>query len=420
MKSQQRPQLATNNVFSEAFDHFTDTALYSRLVEKFKPKPYYIKFKPLRVIALVASYLFNVFSGVTASVLVFFFAYGLTGSTIAAGIITTAFLAVLEITKRRTFGVLFRDAMQYRKASPGLIALALFALTISGLSITSSYFGADRTIREFTADPQLVNADTITAPIRAELAEIDQQITDARNTKWMGTTTRTSQQAIKNLTEQKAALVARLVEIESRADRRNDQLEQEHQARTEITAGHFAAVTLFLELLFILCAFYLEFYDYRSLAEFAETKPTEPTPGPDSTDTPLPYEKPVQATTDGHRYTNPAIFNPTSNGNGNGVLNGHDPQAVTHRRIGFFTDRHQADTGNDTRTGTTTSAPHTKIVCDDTSTTETIPDDRRRTCRNCGEPYTYNHKKQKYCSTSCRKEYWRKQNGREPYLKRRK
>jgi hypothetical protein len=430
MNSHDRPELATTNLFEEAFEQFSETALFQRLKDKFKPKPYYLKFKPLRYIALAASYLFNVFSGFTASVLVFFFADGLTGSPVAAVLITVAFIALIEITKRKTNSVLFRDVLQFKRASFAVVALASFALLISGLSITSSYYGADRTVKEFTPPPPPVNTDTITAPIRAQLAEIDQQIKEAQNTKWMGTTTRTSQQAIKHLSEQKTLLTSRLIAVENRTDESNVILMGKHEQETTITARRFALATLVSELLFILCAFYLEFYDYRSLAEFAT--PTSKKGPQDTPTAPAPpkQEKPeadprTEPTPEGIKYTNPTPMPFKLSKAAEPGLNGHEPEAFTGRRMmGFFPDREPGTILAATIPKKAADDTHTKIVCDEMTipddTKRSDPEDRRRTCQNCGERYTYNHKKQKYCSPSCRKEYWTKQNGRKPYMKRKK
>ena len=35
-----------------------------------------------------------------------------------------------------------------------------------------------------------------------------------------------------------------------------------------------------------------------------------------------------------------------------------------------------------------------------------------KTCLNCNTDFVYNHKKQKYCSDECRKQFWEAKNGR--------
>jgi len=428
MNFNQRPNLPTSDTFAEAFDTFSQTRLYQRLVDKFTPRPYYLKFKTLRVVALVASYLFNVFSALTAAVLVFFFAAELFGYYLPAGILTAGFVALIEITKRRTNGVLFRDFLQFRRITAGLVALASFALVISGLSVVSSYFGGARTVNEFVPPAELVDLDTITAPIREQIATIDAQIKDARGTKWMNTTTRTSQKTIDKLTNQKTALLSQLISLENGTQQTNAGTKAVHATETAIKARRFAGVTLLSELLFLLCAFYIEFYDYRSLAEFADNDQLEDT----SAKRPKARANGKASAKQSGRVNvldwSEIIPTKTSNGNGHesGNDTGADDQPEAFRRpIGFFSSR-----GNDTGA----DLSHTKIVCNETTTTdqaaETIPeavaveasakDDRRRICDHCGAAYTYNHRKQKFCGDACRIAAWKAKNGRAPYMRKRK
>jgi hypothetical protein len=71
------------------------------------------------------------------------------------------------------------------------------------------------------------------------------------------------------LTKQKAALLAQWLNIENRTATKNETTAAVHLQKTTLDAEHFAAVTLLLELLFLLCAFYLEYFDFRSYTEFA-------------------------------------------------------------------------------------------------------------------------------------------------------
>lgn len=61
---------------------------------------------------------------------------------------------------------------------------------------------------------------------------------------------------------------------------------------------------------------------------------------------------------------------------------------------------------------------------DDTSAYEnrmgTIEKTKLRICHHCNTNYIYNHAKQKFCSTKCRKANWKQVNGRDPMMKKRK
>lgn len=263
-----KPILNTEDVFEDSYKEFQETSLFDRLDDKFKPIPYYKKYRPLRWIALISSYLFNVFSGLTSSLLVYYFAYELTNNWIIASLITTAFIVILETSKRKTSSIFFKDVIQYRKINVFLLG---FGLILTGMSISCSYFGSKRIVKELS-EPRLIDVEQELKPLRDELIQLDTQIVQARETRWLGTTTSASQKAIVTLTEQKAIIQSQLFKRESDLESQNDVILKTHQTTTSINANHFALVTLLLELLFVMTAFYLEYYDFRSYLEFATVK----------------------------------------------------------------------------------------------------------------------------------------------------
>lgn len=262
-------QLSTNNIYSDQYDQFKETSLAQRLEKKFEPKPYYQKFKWLRLIAFIASYVFNIFSGVTASILVYFFAFSLTGYIVPSAIITIVFLILLEASKRITVTTIFKDWLQFSKVNLGMLC---GALALVGMSIVFSYHGSKKTVHLYTTPPTLLEAST--ADIDNRITNLTTQIAEARKTTWRGTTTTTSQQTINKLTDQIRALENEKIRTIQRVESQNDNTTLLHQSTTTLSAFHFAGITTVLELLFIVCAFFIEKYDYRSFAEFAAVTPT--------------------------------------------------------------------------------------------------------------------------------------------------
>jgi hypothetical protein len=264
----QRYQLPTNDYFQEAFEDFQQSALFDRLQKKFMPLPYYKKFKPLRLVALIASYAFNIFSAVTAATLVFFFTLKVTQSVFFSGAITVIFIVLLEITKRITAGHLFKNKLQFGKIY--LHSFLMVAILIC-LSVLFSFYGSQKAVHTFTPPPDLILLDTLTAYQTNQIVLLDEQIEQARKTTYKGTTTRTSQRTIENLTNQKNALIAQKIALENDAIKSNKVVQEQKENQTNLNAFHFALFTLFLEGLFLICAWYLEYYDFRSLSEFAIT-----------------------------------------------------------------------------------------------------------------------------------------------------
>ena len=214
--------------------------------------------------------MFNIFSGITASVLVFYFAFTLSGYWMPSAVVTAVFLVLIETSKRITVTAIVRNALQYKTARIGLIVTAVVLIS---LSISFSYYGAQKTVYRFTAPPEQIASNQITAGIDTKIDNVNKQIENARQTTWKGITTTTSQKTIKSLTDQLNALEMERIRLIQRTETANDKTALLHHETTTITAEHFALITALLELLFIVCAFYPEYYDYRSYVEFASVMP---------------------------------------------------------------------------------------------------------------------------------------------------
>jgi len=86
------------------------------------------------------------------------------------------------------------------------------------------------------------------------------------------------------------------------------------------------------------------------------------------------------------------------------------------------TATHGDDSGAyDHRMGTigsgTIGNPGTTKKGDDRQKVIVVEKEKLRTCEHCQDEYKYKSSKQKFCSTKCRKDAWRKANGRDPFLK---
>jgi len=351
------PEFHTTNPHSEGFNEFGNARLFERLQKKYKPKPYHYQYRIIRAVVLGSSFLFHILSAATAAALIWIFISKLISSEVLAGAITLAALAALELSKRETSGRFFHDYLQFGKFSG---ALAFAVIGLAAVSTTCSFFGAEKAVKQFTSAPTLISADSTTAPMRASLAGIDQQISAARATKWNGKTTERSQRTIERLTRQKETIVSELVRVQQRIDGKNDNTEAEHTTTTNATAAGFAVFTVVCELLLILCLFYLEYYDYRSMAEHCK--------------------KPAGTTLPGATDHTPA-----------GSLNGSQRPITA------------------TMNATDTGARATKVVGAETI----FVSGEKRTCEYCKMPFVSNHKKQRFCCDQHRIEAWQIANGRE-------
>ncbi len=261
------------NRFTKIFEGFTSQGVEQRLDGKFEHKPYHIEYKLLRLTALITSYFFNGFSALTAAALIFFFVQGLAG-TIAAGICTAAAIVLLEMAKRFVGGAFFKQLLQYQKFAGGLFGVLIL---LTGLSIASSYFGGKQAVQAFSGEAPVIATDSTTAQVSDQIAAIDAQIAELSKQKdRKGTIYFPAQKAIGTLMEQKAVLMPELVRTRVKTDTDNATTTTAHIQTTALKGSHFALVTLLCELLFLLCAYYLEYYDWRTYVELRAKAVTDP------------------------------------------------------------------------------------------------------------------------------------------------
>jgi hypothetical protein len=371
----QKPILETTNPHSDRHADFNNKRLFDRLEAKHKPKPYWKQYRILYLAVLGASFLFHILSACTAAALVYFFLFGLTGSLAMSGTLTLAALGALELTKRETSSKFFHTRLQFGKMSGGLLAAVL---GLSVISTAASYFGAEKTVHQFAKGPALVNADSTTQPLRLQITDIDRQINDAAKMKWKGKLTVQGQNTLAALTSAKADLMAEQTRQQKRIDGNNDTALEEHKTTTTNNGQQFAAFTLLSEILLILCLFYIQYYDFRSFAEYAHAH-AETTPEP-----PGPQAK----ATNGATQQNPVH---AFSGNGNGLpKNERQP-------IGFAYANRNAPA-------------RTQTVITENATQP--GNDHLRNCEWCQRPYTYGHRRQKFCNDQCRINAWQDRTGR--------
>ena len=388
------PDFPTQNPFSEHFQKFGKTRLFDRLEQKFTPKPYYYQYRTLRAVVFGASFLFHILSAATAAALVYIFVGKLIPSPAFAAVVTLAALVALELAKRETSGRFFHDALQFGKFSPGLLAVVL---GLSAASITASYFGAEKAVRELTPPPALVSTDTVTAPIRAQLSAIDGQINDAKRNTWKGKVTTRSQRTIDRLTRQKEALVNEMIRQQTRTDERNDATEQQHTTTTEANAEGFALFTLACEVLLIVCLWFLQYYDFRSFAEYC----AKPTAG-------------KRANVGFNHIEAPAF---SSNGNHHGGNVGNfaqeyhtDNEEPQRRPIGFH---RPPDEGNEMRYRARDNGMGYDAQAAAPPVVEVVETDKSlKPCAQCGNLFRYRTTWQKFCSPDCKLAWHEAKHGR--------
>lgn len=253
-----------NNPYTEQYIKYNESNLATKLEEKFAPKPYRQRYKPFRFLGLLSSYILNVFSCITASAFVYFFLESLLDNIYISSSITFIFLIIAESAKRSSSSRIIIDYFVYKTWN---IPFIIFSLALIAMSIVFSYNGSQTIILKYSSPPDLIDEEKEIGYQFAMITDINQQIALARETKYNGTTTRTSQKTIDKLTDQLSILQNELSQTKANIQERNNALIREHESILGNKALYMALFTSVLELLFLVCIWYLQYYDYRTYIE---------------------------------------------------------------------------------------------------------------------------------------------------------
>ena len=264
-QSNENLTLPQTDHFSEAFQRFQASRLFDRLQKKYQVRPFFERAKPLKAIAEGSSYLLNVFSAATAFLLVFSFLKSLLPFQALAGFFAVAFLICLEGLKRFSLPVVFKTFFQFKRLNFGAVAFSVF---LSVVSIGSSYFGAKEAVQLLTPEVKLVSLEEVRKPFEERLQQLQADKADAMKQTWKGKQTVQAAKRLNTIQDQEAQLQAALLQAVQQAETKNAESLTKHTSGKDLKAEHFAAVTLLFEMLLLLCLWYCEFYDFRSLAEF--------------------------------------------------------------------------------------------------------------------------------------------------------
>lgn len=252
------------DIFAKAFQEFDEQAFFQRLEDQVKPQSYYHKYKGFKDLISTLSYLFNIISAFTASYLIFWLTQWLTGIAIVAYAFSAVFLFFLEKLKRKSSSEFFQVWFFEKKIASGWLGLSFMVFLAS---VASTYYGTDKATWDFAPPAPLVSQDSTLQSLYAQLEITEAQISEARGTKWKGTTTRTSQKTVKELSEQKTFILTEIGRRENGKDVKNDGITQNHTVQIKITASTLAWLTVLFEVLFECCIAFIWYYYHRSFVE---------------------------------------------------------------------------------------------------------------------------------------------------------
>lgn len=250
----------------QIYDQVTSQNREEYLEEKFASKSFTEKMHTSYSIAKFFSYFAQAFSAITASSLVYLFIYSLVKNIFFASLMTVVIIVIFESIKRVINDTYWTDMVQHKKNK--IKSLIFVVLALSAMSIASSYYGAKDAVVALSGNPELIKLDSLTAPLQAQIDANNEQMKEARGTRWKGTTTPISQATIKQLSEQNTQLLEQISDIRKETVSSNNNTAKLHQAMTSVKAETFGLVTLGLEFVFIFVMWFLSYYDYREYLEY--------------------------------------------------------------------------------------------------------------------------------------------------------
>lgn len=333
--------LMSDNSYAQEFDKFTDSKLFSRLSEKYRIRPYYEENAKLRLLAYTSSYLFNILS----IALAFYFVYSLFISVLShfyAIALSMPILILIEALKRLILPNVFRRYFQFSSYS---VINIFFVLVLIVLSAFISSKGSLEITYQNSYTP-ISKTDSINLIYSNLIEAKEEEQKGYKKQTWKGKTTRTAQKIIEGIQSEINSI--RLSWSNDLEEERQRHEEEELKAEEEEQHNGFylALLAVLMDLCLLVSLAYCEYYDYRSIAEFATIAQIKDNQNDSDTDS--------MSTTKTLKQTD-------------------------NKRI-------------------TEEAPLNELI------------DKKRICLNCADSFNITHPKKKFCSSKCRVEHWQKKN----------
>lgn len=261
------------------------------LQDKYKNKPYHQKWKPLRISSTPTTIGIQVLTSILACALPAWGVQIITGSWYYGFLAGGVLMFVLEYWKRYIVNNTTISIIQYRfNGAKFPISSLLVALLFVGASMASSGIGTPILVENFAPMPVKPSEEAIKAPFnerKAQAVQYWQEVKESALSKakevhtknnWKGITVRGARASVlayemqaKASTDSLNAALAKIdVEQSAALSKANEDYITATDSRTtqKSSLGYWLMfVTLFLELCFIGCYAWLNYYDFREAAE---------------------------------------------------------------------------------------------------------------------------------------------------------
>lgn len=294
----QKIEISQSNVFDEKAKTFSNTQLAQRLQEKYRAKPYEERRKNLYYLSLILSFFCNGLAIVASASFVFAFIYALVHSFmpypifVAIGI-TMLLLCIVEFAKRETTPELFKDIFQYGfKSSYFIRIFAIFGLI--SLSTLFSYKGGHDFVELVMKTPsyeapQEKDNKEIQERYKAQIQQAKENAESFKKSRtWKGKLAEhDSKQYEKLLLKVTALSEQQNKETQSINEQNKIAVEharkdfesstEQYKSKLESRGTGFAMFSIFGEIVFIFCVWFMERFDFKTATQYAVLQQTENT-----------------------------------------------------------------------------------------------------------------------------------------------
>jgi len=280
------------NQHTEQYQDEKQTARQKKLTNKFKIKSFSNEYRFLYYLIFGAAILFQGASLLTALTLPASWIHKIFYSWPLAFMIVFLFMLLLEVIKRFVASRAIKNGLQFSK----WFSFGIFAtVVLSAASIFSSTYGTPILIKEFGALPATIDTSGMALIQQNQQASIlgfwspkikkaEKGAKDTHNeNSWKGKTTRSARPVVLEFKAKAQgyqdsltnALVLSQNEHSNKLigiDKENKGILNRDKIDKASTGYILGFITFGLELLFLLCTFWIEYYDYREALELSKSE----------------------------------------------------------------------------------------------------------------------------------------------------
>ena len=251
--------------YTKLFDEYKEERLLEKLAGLSEELPYHRANKKTKQTALILSYLFALVSLATASMAVFNLVLWMTSSKIIATAAGLSFLAALEHVKRLSSSEFWQVFYFKKRIAYGWLIIVVI---VGVVSIGLSLFGTSEGVEEYVPEPELIAADSLLTSKRAKLSKYEKEVADLRSNKNNeGVTFYKLYPAINSKEKQISILNEDIRELEKKLEGKNYQLTEDYEIELTNTKYILIGFTLFFEILYELCIWFIWYFYFRSKVE---------------------------------------------------------------------------------------------------------------------------------------------------------